>query len=158
MSFICTRMPFVYYRMSSVCHSYAISMSLVCTRMSLVCTRMLSYATHMYLFVTRMSLVCTRMSPVCHSYVLVCHPYVTRPCFYNEPDEGILLEKMQYVSSIQIHLWKSMRRWGKLSTYSGNWYLLPDVWWYLKTFPQDKSGYFNNIIGCNLFSKVSLFS
>ena len=45
-------------------YSYAILMSLVCTRM--------------YSYVIRMSLVHTHMSSVCHSYVLVCHSYVTR--------------------------------------------------------------------------------
>ena len=75
--------------MLSVCHSYVIRMSLVCTRMSFVCTCMSSichsyvlvyhpYVTRMYSYVIRMSLVCTCMSSVCHSYVLVCHPYVTR--------------------------------------------------------------------------------
>ena len=56
---------FLSNRMSSVCHSYVIRMSLICTRMSFVCTR---------------------MSSVCHSYVLVCHPYVTRMWFYHEPE------------------------------------------------------------------------
>ena len=68
--------------MSSVCHSYVIRMSLVCTRMSSVCHSYVlvchPYVTRMYSYVIRMSLVCTRMSSVCHSYVLVCHPYVTR--------------------------------------------------------------------------------
>ena len=52
--------------------SGAILMSLVC---HLYVTRMYSYAIHM-------SLVCTRMSPVCHLYVLVYHLYVTRMYSY----------------------------------------------------------------------------
>ena len=52
---------FLSNHMSSVCHSYVIRMSLVCTRMSFVCT-------------------C--MSSVCHSYVLLCHSYVTRVYSY----------------------------------------------------------------------------
>ena len=93
---------FLSNRMSSVCHSHAIRMSLVCTRMSSVChsyilvchpyvSRMYSYVirvsyvlachpyvTRMYSNVICMSLIYTHMSSVCHSYVLLCHPYVTR--------------------------------------------------------------------------------
>ena len=43
----------------------------------------MSFVSHSYAI--RMSLVCTRMSPVCHSYVLVCHLHVTRLWFYREP-------------------------------------------------------------------------
>ena len=83
-SLVCN--PYV-TRMSSVCHWYAIRMSLVWTRMSpvghscvLIC----------YSYVTCMSLLCTRISFVCHSYVLVCHPYVTRMWFYHEPIEAYI--------------------------------------------------------------------
>ena len=61
--------------MSSVCHSYAIRMSLVCSRMPLlghwyvlVCHL---YVSCMYSYVVRMSL-----------NVLVCHPYVIRMYSY----------------------------------------------------------------------------
>ena len=68
--------------MLSVCHSYVIRMSLVCTRMSFVCTCMSSIC-HSYVlvyhpYVTRMYSYVIRMSLAYHSYVLVCHPYVTR--------------------------------------------------------------------------------
>ena len=85
-------MPFVFSRMSLLCHSYVtrmysyiILMSLSCTRMSsechshvLVCHR---YVTRMHSYVICVSLVCTRMPSACHSYVLVCHPYVS--CMYS---------------------------------------------------------------------------
>ena len=64
--------------MSSVCHSYVIRISLVCTRMSFVCARMSSvchsYVIRLSLVCTRMPsvlLVCTRMSFVCHSFVVL---------------------------------------------------------------------------------------
>ena len=57
-------------------------MLFVCVYILSVCTRM-SFVCHSY--VIRMSLVCTRMSSVCHLYVLSCHPYVTRMWFYHEP-------------------------------------------------------------------------
>ena len=84
---------FLSNRMSSLCHSYVIRTSLVCTRMSSIChpfvTRMPSvchsYVTRMYSYVISMSLVCIRVSSLCHSYVLVCYPYVTRLWFYHEP-------------------------------------------------------------------------
>ena len=70
MSLVCTRM-----------YSYVIRMSIVCTRMSSVCHSYIlvchPYLTRMYSYVIRMSLACTRMSFVCHSYVLVYHSYVT---------------------------------------------------------------------------------
>ena len=56
------RISVVCTRMSSVCHSYVISTLLTCTRMSSVY--------HSYV------LVCHPWS-VCHSHVFVCHPYVT---------------------------------------------------------------------------------
>ena len=87
------------FLMSFVCHSYAIRMSIACTRMCLVyysgATRMSfvchSYVLiyyldvllcHLYSYVIRISLVCTRMSSVCHSYVLVYHQYITRIYLY----------------------------------------------------------------------------
>ena len=88
-------------------YSYAIRLSVVCTRTSSVCrmylyvmvchlyvhvchlyvTRMYSHTFRMSLICTRMSSVCqqyvlARMSSVCHSYVLVCHPCVTRMLSY----------------------------------------------------------------------------
>ena len=93
MSPVCHSFVLVYHPYVPRMYSYAIHMSLVCTRMSsvflsyvpvchsyvLVCH---PYVTRMYSYVIRMSLVCTRMSFVCHSYVirmsLVCHSYVTR--------------------------------------------------------------------------------
>ena len=59
--------------MLSVCHSYVIRMSLVCTRISSVCY---SYVLVCHPYVTRISLVCTRMSSVCHSYVTRMYSYV----------------------------------------------------------------------------------
>ena len=53
-------------------YSYAICMSLVCTRVYsyvLVCH---PYVTRMYSYVIRVSLACARVSSVCYSYVLVC--------------------------------------------------------------------------------------
>ena len=75
-------------------YSYAIHISLVCTRCYQYVTRIFScvmachsyvlvcypYVTHMYLYAIHMSLVCTGMSSICHSYVLVCHPHIT--CMY----------------------------------------------------------------------------
>ena len=56
-------------------YSYAIRMSLVCTRMWSVCYSCVLvchlYVTRMYSYVFGMSLVCTRMSSVCHSYVVL---------------------------------------------------------------------------------------
>ena len=52
--------------MSFICHSYVLTWHL--------------YVTRMYSYAIRMSLVCTRVSSLCHSYVLVCHLYVT--CMY----------------------------------------------------------------------------
>ena len=76
MSLVCTRMSFV-------CHSNPIRMSLVCHP---YVTRMYSYVILTSLVCIRMSFACTCMSSVCHSYVirmsLVCHPYVTRMYSY----------------------------------------------------------------------------
>ena len=81
MSFVCTRMSFVYHPYVTRMYSYIIRMSLVCIRMSFVCHSYIlachSHVTRMYSYVIRMSLLCTRMSFVCYSYVLVCHLYVT---------------------------------------------------------------------------------
>ena len=110
---------FISNRMSSVCHSNVIRMSLVCIlmysyvtriysyviRMSLVCTRMSSVChlyilvchacvTCMYSYVIRMSLVCIRMLPVCHWYVVVCHPYITGMWFYHEPISCLMDDKI----------------------------------------------------------------
>ena len=67
--------------MSSVCHSYVILVSLVCTRMPFVCDSYVlvyhPYVTRLYSYVIRMSLVCT----LCLPYVPVCHLYVT--CMYS---------------------------------------------------------------------------
>ena len=85
-----------YGKASLLCHSYAIHMSLVCTRMSCVChsyvlvchsyvtvCTCMSFVCHSYVLVCHhMSLVCTRMSFVCHLYLLVCHSYVTRMFLY----------------------------------------------------------------------------
>ena len=68
---ICMRSFFIYM------YTYAIRMSVVCTRISSV--------RHSYVLVCNgMSLACTRVSSafhshvlLCHSYVLVCDPYVT---------------------------------------------------------------------------------
>ena len=65
------------FLMSLACQSYAICMSIVCTRMSRAChsyvTRMRLYFIFMDSYAIRMSLVCTHLSSVCHSYVLVCN-------------------------------------------------------------------------------------
>ena len=75
------KINFVFFsnHISSVCHSYVIRMSLVCTRMSFVCTSMSSVC---YSYVLVCHPYVTRMSSVCHSYVFVCHPYVTRMYLY----------------------------------------------------------------------------
>ena len=57
--------------MSPVCHSFVLVYHPYVPRMY-------SYAIHMSLVCTRMSSVFLSYVPVCHSYVLVCHPYVTR--------------------------------------------------------------------------------
>ena len=84
--YICFHRVIEYGKASLLCHSYAIHMSLVCTRMSCVCHSYVlvchSYVTRMYSYVIHMSLVCTRMSFVCHLYLLVCHSYVTRMYLY----------------------------------------------------------------------------
>ena len=71
--------------MPSVCHSYVIRISLVCSPMASACHSYVLvcdlYVTRMYSHVIRMSLVCTCMWSVCHSYVLVSHPYVTYTSF-----------------------------------------------------------------------------
>ena len=66
---------YILFFMSFVCHSYVICISSVCDSYVIVCHL---YVTRMYSYAIRMSLVCTRMSSVCHSYVLVGHSYVTR--------------------------------------------------------------------------------
>ena len=89
-SFTKVNLIFLSNRMSFVCHSYVIRMSLVCTRMPFICHSYLLVchpcATCMYSYVIRMSLVCTFMSSVCHSCVPVYHPYVTRLWFYHKPE------------------------------------------------------------------------
>ena len=71
---ICKKVNFIFLsnRMSSVCHSYVISMSLVL----LVCH---PYITRMCSYDIRMALACTRISSVCLSYVLVCQSSVVLP-------------------------------------------------------------------------------
>ena len=88
MSLVCTCMTFIYNlyvlvsnvislaytRISSVCHSYVICISVVCARILSA-----SHVTPMYF----MSSVCPShvlYVMLCHSYVLVYHPYVTRFC------------------------------------------------------------------------------
>ena len=99
-------------RTSSVCYSYVVRISLVCTSMSSKCQ---SYV----LYVIRMSLVCTRMSSVRHLYVLVRHPYVTciysyvtrmsLVCgFYHEPKWIIFVIKVSIINwsfSCEIFFW-----------------------------------------------------
>ena len=88
MSLVCTCMTFIYNlyvlvsnvislaytRISSVCHSYVICISVVCARILSA-----SHVTPMYF----MSSVCPShvlYVMLCHSYVLVYHPNVTRFC------------------------------------------------------------------------------
>ena len=94
--YICFHRVIEYGKASLLCHSYAIHMSLVCTRISCVChsyvlvchsyvtvCTCMSFVCHSYVLVCHhMSLVCTRMSFVCHLYLLVCHSYVTRMFLY----------------------------------------------------------------------------
>ena len=66
--------------MSFACQSYAIRMSILCTRMSSVCLYVLVChlcSTRIYSYVIPVSLVCTRMLFICLSYLLLRHPYVT---------------------------------------------------------------------------------
>ena len=79
---VSTRMLSVCHSYVFVCHSYVTCMYSYITRMSLVC--------HSY--VIRMSLVYTCMPFVCHSFVLVCHPYVTHMWIYYQPFTTVILE------------------------------------------------------------------
>ena len=87
---ICMRSYFIYM------YSYAIPMSVVCTRVSSVCHSYVLisnlYVTLMYSHVICMSLVCHPYVTRMYSYVIrmslicsVCHQYVTRMWFYHEP-------------------------------------------------------------------------
>ena len=78
MSVVCTCMSHVCQPYVTRMCSYLIYLYSYAILMSLACTRMYPYVNRMYSYVIRMSLVCTRLSSVCHSYVLVCHPCVTR--------------------------------------------------------------------------------
>ena len=81
MSIVCTRMSQAYPLHVTHIYSYVIRISLACARILSICT-CIPFLGHSYVLVFNgMSLICTSMSYACHSHVLVCHPYVT--CLYS---------------------------------------------------------------------------